>query len=238
MGKAFFIAGTDTDVGKTFASCALLEAAAKRNLSTMALKPLAAGCEQTNIASADSESTKLQWQNEDAQLLRQHMSLDLPYAQVNPVALKQAASPHIAAALENKVVSAGRVAGFCRGALMQRPDFALVEGAGGWRVPISPRETMADLAKQLDLKVILIVALRLGCLNHAMLTAEAIRRDGLELAGWIGNRVSDEPMDYEQENIATLKNALGAPLIGCLPFSPTGAPNSVCEHLDLECLNL
>jgi len=235
MGKAFFIAGTDTGVGKTFVSCALLEAAAEKGLSTMALKPMAAGCEPVDIGDG-----RTQWQNEDAQLLQKHMTMDLPYAQINPVALKEPASPHIAAALENKTPSASRMTGFCRGALMARPDFAVIEGAGGWRVPISPRETMADLARQLDFKVILVVALRLGCLNHAMLTAEAIRRDGLTLVGWIGNRVNTDEMPHEADNIATLKSALGAPMIGCLPFNEEegGQPKSVCKFIDLACLDL
>lgn len=233
MTKAFFIAGTDTGVGKTFVSCALLEAAASKGLKTMGLKPMAAGCEQTAIGEG-----KLQWQNEDARQLMKHSNMPLPYIQVNPVALKAAASPHIAAALENKTVTAARMDGVCRGALLKRPDFAIVEGAGGWRVPISPRETMSDLAKLLDLHVILVVDLRLGCLNHAMLTAEAIRRDGLTLAAWVGNRSSNETMDYEQENIATLTSALNAPLIGCLPFKQEQSPKEVCSLLVLDCLEL
>jgi len=230
---AYFIAGTDTGVGKTFVSCALLEAAAAKGWSTMGLKPLAAGCENVLLDSGET-----QWQNEDALLLQKHMSFDLPYVQVNPISLKEAASPHIAAALEKKIISANRMAGFCRGALMARPDFAIVEGAGGWRVPISPRETMADLAKELDLKVILVVAMRLGCLNHAMLTAEAIRRDGLELAGWVANHTQESVMNFEQENISSLKSALSAPLIGCLPYSARAEPESVCKQLDLSCLEL
>jgi dethiobiotin synthetase len=233
MTKSFFIAGTDTGVGKTFVSCALLEAAASQGLSTLGLKPMAAGCEQVDIGEG-----KLQWQNEDAQQLMQHSTLVLPYIQVNPVALKAAASPHIAAALENKTITAARMEGVCRGALMLRPDFALVEGAGGWRVPISPRETMADLAKLLALEVILVVDLRLGCLNHAMLTAESLRRDGLKLAAWVGNRSSEDVMDYEQENIATLVSALDAPLLGCLPFEVGQSPKDVCNLLVLDCLEL
>ena len=233
MTKAFFIAGTDTGVGKTFVSCALLEAAATQGLSTLGLKPMAAGCEEVDIGEG-----KLQWQNEDAQQLMQHSSISLPYIQVNPVALKAAASPHIAAALENKTITTARMDGICRGALMTRPDFAIVEGAGGWRVPISPRETMADLAKKLDLDVILVVDLRLGCLNHAMLTAESIRRDGLRLAAWVGNRSSDDIMDYEVENIATLTSALNAPLLGCLPYKTSQTPEEVCKQLVLDCLEL
>lgn len=233
MAKAFFLAGTDTGVGKTFVSCALLEAAASQGKSTMGLKPMAAGCEQVEIGEG-----KLQWQNEDAQQLIKHATIALPYIQVNPVALKAAASPHIAAALEKKTITAARMDGICRGALMKRPDFAVVEGAGGWRVPISPRETMADLAKSLELGVILVVDLRLGCLNHAMLTAESIRRDGLELVAWVGNRSSDKVMDYEDENIATLASALNAPLLGCLPYQAGQSPQDVCNLLVLDCLEL
>ncbi|WP_156497732.1 ATP-dependent dethiobiotin synthetase BioD, partial [Oleiphilus sp. HI0043] len=119
-----------------------------------------------------------------------------------------------------------------------KPDFALIEGAGGWRVPISPRETMADLARQLNYKVILVVGLRLGCLNHAMLSAEAIRRDGLEIAGWVANSLSRETMSYEAENIATLSSALGAPLIAHLPFSESGKPEELCKYVNLDCLDL
>jgi dethiobiotin synthetase len=233
MTKAYFVTGTDTGVGKTFVSCALLEAAASKGLSTMGLKPMAAGCDQVDVGGG-----KLQWQNEDAQQLIKHSSVELPYMQVNPVALQTAASPHIAASLENKTITAARMDGICRGALMKRPDFAIVEGAGGWRVPISPRETMADLAKQLDLEVILVVDLRLGCLNHAMLTAESIQRDGLKLVAWVGNRSSKDVMEYEQENIATLTSALNAPLLGCLPHTANQTPSEVCNELVLDCLEL
>jgi len=228
MAKTFFLTGTDTGVGKTFVSCALLAAANAKGLTTMGLKPLAAGCELVDG----------QLQNEDAQLLQKHMSIDLPYAQINPITLKVPASPHIAAALEERVVTASRMEGVCRGALMARPDFALIEGAGGWRVPISPRETMADLAKRLDVGVILVVGLKLGCLNHALITAEAIRRDGLSLVGWVANRVEAVPMPYESENIATLKSALDAPMIGEIPFSSDTRPETVCKHLELSCLEM
>lgn len=228
MTKSFFVAGTDTDVGKTFASCAMLEAAALQGRSTMGLKPVSAGCEYVQG----------EWKNNDALLLQQHMTSELSYSQINPVALKAAASPHIAAHLEQRGVSASRMVGVCRGALLNRPDFALIEGAGGWRVPISKRETMADLAKQLGYPVILVVALRLGCLNHAMLTAEAIKRDGLSLAGWIANQPLPDSMPYQQDNITTLCSALGAPLLGVLPFSDTSDPKQLCKYLALDCLDL
>lgn len=232
MKQAYFVAGTDTGVGKTFASCVILKAAEKRSLRTLALKPVSAGCELVTLADG-----KQQWQNEDAQALLAHMSVKMPYAQVNPIALRVPASPHIAAALEEKSVTADRIVGFCRGAMTTPADFVLVEGAGGWRVPISPNETMADIAKKLNIKVILVVALRLGCLNHALLSAEAIRRDGLEIAGWVGNRVSNKPMDYEAQNIATLKAAMGSPCLGVLPYAPDQMAVELVEQIDLTLLS-
>lgn len=227
--QVYFIAGTDTEVGKTFASCVLLKAAEKQGLRTMALKPVAAGAEEVLLANG-----KTQLQNEDAQALEQAMSVKLPYAQINPAVLRTPASPHIAAALESKVLQANRIAGYCRGALMTPADFVLIEGAGGWRVPISASETMADLAKQLGYKVILVVGLRLGCLNHAFLTAEAIRRDGLELAGWIGNTIQPVQMQFQQENIATLASGLGAPCLGILPHDKTSGWEALADHVSFD----
>jgi len=224
----FFIAGTDTDVGKTYVSCKILEAAAAQGMSTLGLKPVSAGC----------ELVEGQYQNEDAQALITHSSLKLPYTQVNPVALLDACSPHIAAANAGKAVSASRVVGYCNGALMQRPDFALVEGAGGWRVPISPRETMADIAKQLGFPVILVVGLKLGCLSHALLTAEAIRRDGLTIAGWVGNQVEPTAMAFFEENVATLNSALGVPNIGVLPYDGQVCEPSQSNEIQLDCLTV
>lgn len=232
MKQMYFVAGTDTGVGKTFASCVLLKAAEKSGLRTLALKPVSAGCDLFDLGGGKS-----QWQNEDALALMENMSVKLPYAQVNPIALEAPASPHISAALESKVVRADRVVGYCRGALMTPADFVLIEGAGGWRVPISPSESMADIAKQLELKVILVVALKLGCLNHALLTAEAIRKDGLEIAGWIGNRTDSNKMDYEEQNVATLKSALAAPCIGILPYSEAQNPSVLTECLVMDALS-
>lgn len=226
--SAFFVAGTDTEVGKTYVSCKLLEAAAEQGMSTLGLKPIAAGCELVGG----------QYQNEDAQALIAHSTIQLPYTQVNPVALTKACSPHIAAAEAGKTVQASRVAGYCKGALMKRPDFALIEGAGGWRVPISPRETMADIAKQLNLPVILVVGLKLGCLNHALLTAEAIRRDGLTIAGWVGNQVGPELMGFYEENVATLSSGIGAPNIAVLPYSDIIQSASQSNEIRLDCLTV
>lgn len=231
--QVYFVAGTDTEVGKTFASCVLLKAAEQKGCRTMALKPVAAGAELVHLSNGKS-----QWQNDDAQALQQAMSVPLPYAQVNPVILETPASPHISAAIESKTLQASRIAGYCRGALTTPADFVLIEGAGGWRVPISANETMADLAKQLELKVILVVALRLGCLNHAFLTAEAIRRDGLELAGWVGNTLQSANMSFQKENIATLVSGLGAHCLGILPYDDQARPENLIKYIDLDVLNV
>lgn len=226
--SAFFVTGTDTDVGKTFVSCALLNAARKQGLSTLGLKPVSAGCESIDGV----------LKNEDALRLQNASTIQLPYSQVNPSALKEACSPHIAASLTNKTLSASRLAGYCRGAMMNKADFTIVEGAGGWRVPISPRETMADLAKHLALPVLLVVDMRLGCINHALLTADAIRSDGLKLAGWVANQVSADAMGYLDENLQTLRSALGVPFVGFTGHLAGEQGVSECSSLDIDCLTV
>ena len=167
--KQFFVTGTCTDVGKTFVSVALLHALKEQGYRTLALKPVAAGCQQT------PEGLR----NDDALQLQAAMTESLSYEQINPVALERPAAPHIVAAEQGRRITASRLEGICRGALLTKADVALVEGAGGWRVPLNERETLADLAFALRLPVILVVGVRLGCINHALLTQEAILRDGL-----------------------------------------------------------
>lgn len=222
MSKTYFVTGTDTEVGKTAISCALLQAAASQGLSTAAVKPVAAGCDA-------------QGHNEDALQLLENMTLDLDYVQVNPVALEPAIAPHIAAAEAGKNIQASRLAGLCRGVMMSGADFVLIEGAGGWRVPISPRETLADLAKQLQVGVILVVAMRLGCINHALLTAEAVRRDGLPLTGWVANQ-PDERMNCYTENLDTLQRLLPAPLLGEVPNTTPWDPRVASKSLSIQAL--
>ena len=210
MGRAWFVTGTDTEVGKTAISCALLKAAEGQGLRTAAIKPVAAGCDA-------------QGHNDDALQLMECMTESMDYAQVNPVALQAAIAPHIAAQQEGRRMQAARLAGLCRGVMLEGADFTLIEGAGGWRVPISPRETLADVAVHLQLGVIMVVGMRLGCINHALLSAEAIRRDGLMLAGWVANQPGVR-MNCHDENLDTLRNMLPAPLLGEVPrISPFSA---------------
>ena len=222
--KTFFIAGTDTDVGKTLVAAGLLVAAKHYDLTTAALKPLAAGCQKTDAG----------LRNADALLLQSVITQPLMYEQINPIALESAIAPHIAAQQERRVLSADRIAGFCRGSLNQA-DLTLVEGAGGWRVPLNPQETLADVVKILRLPVILVVGVRLGCINHALLTIEAIRNDGLQLAGWVANCI-DAHMPVMQENIHSLAARIPAPCLGVVPWLENATPDAVASALDAELL--
>lgn len=201
----FFIAGTDTGVGKTFSACQLLHTAQQRGLRTLGLKPLAAGAEKT------AEGLR----NEDALLLQQAATVQLPYDAINPFCFELPVAPHIAAQKNGNSLAAKSIAQDIRTTLEKTDvDYALVEGAGGWRLPLNDTETFADVVKLLQVPVILVVGMKLGCINHALLTADAIRADGLELHGWIANDLG-EPMPMLAENIATLERWLPAPRI-CL----------------------
>lgn len=217
MKRKYFITGTDTDAGKTFITVALLRAFAEQGYTTLGLKPIAAGSEIINGEK----------KNDDAVMLAQASSVQVAYQQTNPILLDAAMAPHIAAERENRTISASKVTGFVRGTLMTAPaQVTLIEGAGGWRVPLNARETFADVAKQLNIEVILVVGMKLGCLNHALLTTEAIKRDGLTIAGWVANAV-DPAMEGLDENIKSLVNRIGAPLIGVMPHltNPNDKPN-------------
>lgn len=223
MKQKYFIAGTDTDAGKTLIAAGLLNKAKSEGLSTVGLKPIAAGCEET------PEGLR----NDDALMLMAQSTEELPYEQVNPIAFAPPIAPHIAGQQLRRPLSAGRIVGLLRGVLMiNRAQFTLVEGAGGYRVPLNPKETLADVTKELNLPVILVVGMKLGCLNHALLTVEAIHRDGLKLAGWIANRV-DEDMAVYKENIETLHAMIQAPCLGEVPFLSEPTPETVASHIKL-----
>jgi len=223
--KRFFIAGTDTDAGKTLVTAGLLTAANRQGLKTVGLKPVAAGCEQTPDG----------LRNADALQLQQAASIKLSYEQINPVAFAPPIAPHIAAEQEGRALTADRLAAYCRGAMMQPADLVLVEGAGGWRVPLNTRESLARLPQLLELDVILVVGMKLGCINHAILTAEAIARDGLRLVGWVANHV-DPDMSCPDENLATLERLFRAPLLGRVPWLEEPTADAAADHLDLSAL--
>ena len=227
MKQKYFIAGTDTDAGKTLIAAGLLNKAKSEGLTTVGLKPIAAGCEDT------PEGLR----NDDALMLMAQSTEELPYEQVNPIAFAPPIAPHIAGQQLRRPLSAGRIVGLLRGVLMiNRAQFTLVEGAGGYRVPLNPKETLADVTKELNLPVILVVGMKLGCLNHALLTVEAIQRDGLKLAGWIANRV-DKDMAVYEENIETLHAMIQAPCLGEVPFLSEPTPEAVASHIKLPSVN-
>lgn len=206
--QQYFIAGTDTDVGKTYVTQKLLLAANAVGLSTLGYKPIAAGCEKQGG----------QWVNDDAIKLQTASSIKVPLQEINPIAFPPPVAPHIAAAEQNIVISAEAVAVGLQQLQTYRPDVLLMEGAGGWRLPINRSEFLSDVVKKLELPVIVVVGMRLGCINHALLTIEAIKRDKLPIKGWIANRIDHEMLRY-QENLTTLKQRISEPLLAEVPFS-------------------
>lgn len=225
MSQAFFVTGTDTEVGKTTIAAGLLHAARAAGLSTAAAKPVASGCELT------PEGLR----NSDALALLGESTLALRYEQVNPFAFAPAIAPHLAAREAGAELSVAALAEPVRQILALGADFTLIEGAGGWRVPLAGTSNLSDLAIDLQLPVILVVGVRLGCINHALLSAEAIERDGLLLAGWVANIV-DVHTSRLEENIATLVERLPAPCLGRVPFLPKSSPAAVAEHLQIQLL--
>ena len=204
--RGVFITGTDTDVGKTVVATALVRSLVAAGCRVGVMKPIAAGADPT------PEGPR----NADALALMAAANVPAPYEQVNPCCLDLPVSPHIAAAkagiridIEPIVRIFERLAEGC--------DLVVTEGAGGWLVPLNDTETVADLAAALGLPVILVVGLRLGCLNHAQLTAHAIEARGLPLAGWIGNYLSPR-FEHADENVATLEARIAAPLLDIVPF--------------------
>ena len=218
--KSFFVTGTDTEVGKTFVTAALLGLARERGLDCAGVKPVAAGCHR--------QEGRLV--NDDALALIAASGADLDYPTVNPVALEPAIAPHIAAVRAGRILRVETLAERCREVLAADFDFVLVEGAGGWFVPLNDEQTLADLCIDLDLAVILVIGMRLGCLNHALLTAAAIAQAGLELAGWVGNSIGAE-MPYLEENFATLHGRLDAPCLGLVPYLDSFEPRAAWRFL-------
>jgi dethiobiotin synthetase len=217
----WFITGTDTGIGKTLVATALTRALVALGKRVAVMKPVAAGA--TKTAEGDF--------NDDALELLAASNVKSPYDDVNPWLLKTPASPHLAARADGVTIEHQRtVAAFAR--LRAASDLVLVEGAGGWLAPISATETMADVAAKLALPVILVVGLRLGCLNHALLTRDALRAPGLPFAGWIANRMATE-MPLVAANIETLSSRFGAPPLGIVPASGT-APGLVIPPWAVE----
>ena len=227
MTQAYFVTGTDTEIGKTTIAAGLLHAARMAGLSTAASKPVASGCLQT------PEGLR----NDDALVLLGECTLALDYAEVNPLAFAPAIAPHLAAREAGVLLDVAALRGPVQRILDKGADFTLVEGAGGWRVPLAGQANLSDLVISLGLPVILVVGVRLGCINQAVLSAEAIARDGLELAGWVAN-VIDPQTSRLEENLATLAERLPAPCLGQVPRLDVATPAAVAGYLDLSLLAL
>lgn len=257
----YFITGTNTNVGKTYIAVELLKFFRDLGLTTVGLKPVAAGCELT------AEGLR----NADALLLQQHATCQLPYHAVNPIALAEPIAPHIAAEKQNIMLSAMGLAQHCHSILdvgslgchskdekhiaksesnIYKPlSCCIVEGAGGWLVPLNATETMADVAKLLGFPVILVVGMELGCINHALLTYNSILATGLKVAGWVANcrQQSSNPsaakvllknqsacMHALQENIASLQERIAAPLLSVVEDGGTADFSELCCIINAE----
>lgn len=216
-----FITGTDTGVGKTLIAAALVRLAAAGGRRVVGLKPVASGA----VRAADG------LRNDDALALQAAGSIALPYAVVNPFCFEPAIAPHLAAAEAGIAIELPRLVDGYRFATRQA-DFAIVEGAGGWRVPLHPEGFLSDLPEQLGLGVILVVGLRLGCLNHARLTLEAIERTGrCRFVGWIGNAI-DPGFTHHDETVATLSRLLGGSALAVVPALARATPAAAAGFLD------
>ena len=224
MLKRVFITGTDTGVGKTLVATALLDKAAAQGLATVACKPVAAGCRRAAG----------QWVNADALALQAAATTELEYQQVNPVALEPPIAPHIAAREAGVSLHAKQLVEHINA--LPEADFLLIEGAGGWLVPLNETETLADLCVALDTAVIMVVAIKLGCLNHAMLTAAAIQASGVELLGWVGNCL-EPSMPMLEANLSTLHDRMMAPCLGVIPYLEPGSGSTAASALDFTVLS-
>lgn len=227
---SLFVTGTDTEIGKTLVSCALLRGFAKAGLSAAAMKPIAAGA----YFSAEDGM----WHNEDADQLDAAAGALLPPDVRTPYLLKAPAAPHIVAAQEGRTLDLAPIVA-CHREAMRRADVVVVEGVGGFRVPLDQRRDTADLALALALPVVIVVGVRLGCINHALLTAEAITARGLHLAGWVANIV-DPAMRFADENVETIRAWLerehGVPLLGTVPHLAPPSAERAATYLDMPML--
>lgn len=208
-----FVTGTDTEIGKTVFASALVWRWKQDGRQVAVMKPVASGCRRTDAG----------LRNSDAECLLAASNVDSAYETVNPYAFAPAVAPHLAAAQAGVGIDVGHIHA-CFDQLAAVADCVVVEGVGGWQVPLGPDATVADVALALGLPVVLVVGIRLGCLNHALLTAAAIRGAGAELAGWAANHI-DAHAELATENVDALRDRLEAPLWGVIPHLPA-APDA------------
>jgi len=224
MGKGFFITGTDTDVGKTTIALALMNALQKKGMIVAAMKPVSAGC----------SNTKHGLRNEDAARLMQQANIEFPYDVVNPYAFEAPIAPHIAAAEQNITMDIDTIKQAYE-YIAEKVDVVIVEGAGGWLVPLNKTQTMADVVSALQLDVIQVVGLRLGCLNHALLTSANIAAHGLTQAGWVANQLTDN-MSNQKENIHALQQRMEGECLGIVPNLSQIKADEITQYLNIGTL--
>lgn len=222
MARGIFITGTDTDIGKTTVAIGLMDALKKSGLRVAAFKPVSAGCIQTDNG----------LRNDDAIQLMQLASVELPYDVVNPYAFEPAIAPHIAAAEQNVEMNLETIVQAYQ-KIAANVDVVIVEGAGGWLVPFNKTQTMADVAQRLQLDIIQVVGIKLGCISHALLTNLAVQACNCKLVGWVANQIEPQT-DNTAEIINSIKIRSYAPLLGSVPFCPSASVDDMAATLDVS----
>lgn len=223
MTHRYFVTGTDTDVGKTVCCKALLQAANQQGKTTLAYKPIAAGCEVTAQG----------LRNDDAIILQNSSSIKVAYELINPIAFKEPIAPHIAAQIEKKPIN---IASITQGLITlqaKQPNLLIVEGAGGWLLPINNQQLFSEWVVEQQLPVIIVVGMKLGCLNHALLTYQSIINAGLQVAGWIANQ-QQPTLPYYQQNLALLTAKIEAPMIAEIPYLSNIEKQDLAQYVDLD----
>lgn len=221
--KRWFITGTDTEIGKTYVASALIRWLVGQGHRVAGMKPIASGCERS------AEGLR----NDDALSLMAAANMDIPYETVNPFAFEPAIAPHIAAAETGQSIDIETIS---KVAKTIEADYLVIEGVGGWCVPLGGGHLLAELARATADEVIIVVGMRLGCINHALLTASQVKRDGMQLKGWIANHV-DPDMQVQAENLETLRSLMPIPLLGVLPWSPSSPHGRDNQTVDIDILN-
>jgi len=221
MTQSYFVTGTDTGIGKTYISLALIKYLQQQGQTVLGMKPVASGCERLEEG----------LRNEDALLLQAAASIKIAYESINPYAFELAVSPHIAAAQAGEEIKIQTIVKQYKD-LSAMTDTVIVEGVGGWLVPLNQEQTVADLAVQLNLPVIVVVGMRLGCINQARLTFESIRQRGVTCKGWVANCI-DPDMQALNENIETIQQGANMPLLATFPYASKGGNPLFNEEFSL-----
>lgn len=224
MQKDLFITGTDTEIGKTYSTLCIMESIKAAGKSVAGMKPVASGAELTRCG----------LRNDDALALQKHASAPHEYASINPYVFKPPIAPQFAAQATGIRIDIDKIHAhyLC---LKERADVVVVEGIGGWCVPLDNTLLLADLVKKLDLNIVLVVGLRLGCINHALLTVKTIMIDGMHLSGWVANQIDP---DYNQVSatIECLQARISVPMLGYLPYQKVTDINAISEKLDISAI--